>query len=265
MLITSPTPAPALVSMAFMQSQMLPLIPAEKDVWRRLKETSLAFASSDGLGRPPWIQKHTEILHGRGGVQLDLRRWPVLEVLEVLVRGQAEAASQVVGERRDTLYLAGGWPKSRSLPGASPGTGDRELDIQVTYRAGWVVPDQVYSWAALQTVEAGSWTEVNGSLFEAATGGSKGTVEPTWPLAGEEVQDGDVLWRSLPAETVPLDLRAAAVLHAKQLLTGQHDVPPHVARIGDASSSISFSNLSFGRVQQASFSRAVEAILGRYR
>lgn len=108
-------------------------------------------AGPEGLDREPWLQQYREQLPGRGGLLLNLERWPIEAVTE-LKHGDEVIAStdfRIAGERRDALqHVVDGdasgfvtWPQTpaRRRVGMS-GTLDKSLVFEVTYSAGWVMP-----------------------------------------------------------------------------------------------------------------------------
>ena len=104
-----------------------------------------------------------------------------------------------------------------------------EEDIVVTYRAGWLVPDQVTAWAAstaFPTTAGIAWVRptspaVTPFLLEATTAGTSGGTEPTWPTTvGGTVTDGTVVWTARAVEELPKGLRGLAIAAVQELREG---------------------------------------------
>lgn len=235
-----------------------------------IEQTSTAFSGE--LERDPWLQTYEEQISGRGGGALTLSRWPIVEVESVSHRGQAVGDWQLIGDqRRDTLYRAKGWRRGQYIPGAFSSSGDTELNYTVRYRAGWVPPGLVITWATDISVTVSTWARVSpiaGLLFEAVVGGVTGSLEPVWPTAeGTDCVDGEVTWRALPAREVPADLKLAAILHAGQIYKGYLDVPFGVSLQADELGSTSYATSSalLRGHRAVPFSPAVISILDSYR
>lgn len=100
------------------------------------------------------------------------------------------------------VYRPNGWYSgSLSSASTSPGLVDR-------YYAGYLLPDQVSTWAASTAFTVGKFTRPtapNLLRFEAtASTGNTGATEPVWPTAiGGTVVDGGVTWAARAARELP--------------------------------------------------------------
>lgn len=56
------------------------------------------------------------------------------------------------------------------------------------------VTADVGAWAASTVIAAGTWIQDGTHLYEATTGGTTASSEPTWPTTGGTVTDGTVVW-----------------------------------------------------------------------
>ena len=131
-----------------------------------------------------------------------------------------------------TLFRIYGWPQSYyqpRLPGARAGE-----NIAVTYTAGFVLPDQVFTWAGTGlSLALGQWVRPTSPaltplLFECTTAGAVSGSEPTWPtttgggaisLGGASVTPRQA--RELPARIADLCyLEVLSRYHRRAMMPG---------------------------------------------
>lgn len=191
---------------------------------------SLAYNSA----RVPWLQTYLEKTPGPGGTFLRLSNWPIKGDPASVTLGTGSSPStvtastySVAGPSRDRLYRATGWNLTqRDTPGLIPAYGDRALDYNVTYTAGWIMPDEITEWSGGASVAASAWfsaTDVDEPfIFQAdATGGTThASTEPTWPTVEEgTVTDNGITWTAY-AQRLPRALEEAALMLTVDLYDG---------------------------------------------
>lgn len=158
------------------------------------------------------------------------------------------------------LYREGGWWTTQPTP-IEPA----EAAIAVTYKAGYVLPDDLSTWSAAATVAAGDWIQAPASdpqpyLFEVTTGGVTGASAPTWPTtAGATVTDGTAVLTARDAVALPADLIDAACLLVGAMRSGADAVAPNVASERLGAQEITYFDPSSAR--GSGLPRAVEALL----
>lgn len=114
------------------------------------------------------------------------------------------------------LHLFGGWTRPSDY--TSP------FNSLVIWKAGYVLPGQIQTWAASLTgIALGSWIRPTSPskspwLFEVTTAGNAGGTEPTWPAAtGQTIAlGGGAIATSREAEELPAwisDLAYIEVYH----------------------------------------------------
>lgn len=162
-------------------------------------------------GRDPWLQTYLESRPGDGGVYLPLSRWPAKGDLSSVTLGTGASPTtidsddySVAGAARDRIYMAGGWNLSRRGESFGIAVADnRDLDYNITYPAGWVMPDQLSTaWAATTAYAVGDWVQNQSDLdypliFECTTAGTSAGSEPAWATLtadGDTVADDTAVW-----------------------------------------------------------------------
>lgn len=137
-------------------------------------------------------QQYLETLPGVGRELLSLSRFPV-DPDQVTVEVDAVAVTdfEVRQDRTGLLYREATWPLAGCRPGGEP-----RANVAVTYFGGWLVPDQVKTWASGLALVAGNWIRptspvLSPFLFEVTTPGTTAGAEPAWPAtAGTTVPGG---------------------------------------------------------------------------
>lgn len=159
------------------------------------------------------------------------------------------------------LYREGGWWTDKPSP-----TEDAEAAVAATFKAGWVLPDDLATWTAAGTVTLGKWIQAPSTnpqpyLFEATVAGGLGATEPTWPTtAGTSVAiSGGATLTARDAVALPADLVEAAILLVSAWRSGAASVAPNVASERMTAQEITYFDPSAGRA--SAFPRSVEALL----
>lgn len=198
------------------------------------------------LEREPWLQTYLERLPGDGGTMLYLSRWPLQgDPASVTIGTGASPTTvtastySVAGRKRRRLYRATGWYQTqRDSAGLIPVADDRALDYNVTYTAGWVMPDEITEWSAAASVAANSWFASTDAdepfIFQAdATGGTThASTEPTWPTVAEgTVTDNDITWTAHD-QRLPRPLEEIAMAVTVNLYSRAWEVPAHIKKEG---------------------------------
>ena len=172
----------------------------------------------------------------------------------------------MVGRWRDWLYRVNGWNLTgRDAPREIPVLSDRALEYDVTYTAGWVMPDEITEWSGGATIPANAWfasTDVDEPMiFQAdATGGTAhASTEPTWPtVAGGTVDDNGVTFTA-HEQRLPEPLEEAAMMLAAGLFEGSWSQPAGIkSEAGDGY------RIEYKDVAGAAISNAVRSIIGAY-
>ena len=191
-------------------------------------------AVTDYLGREPWHQGYEEKGPSQGGLFLRLQSWPIDRVSSVVdADGDTITATdyEISGMRRDRLYREDGWTCPTDHGGQH---GDRDLDYTSTYYAGWLMPGQVINWKATRAFAIGEWARSTdtsvGLRFEATTGGTTDSSEPTWPTAaGDTVVDGTVTWTAREAEELPYIIEEIGLVQIRDWFRGGLALPSGIA------------------------------------
>lgn len=183
------------------------------------------------LGREPWLQTYLEKRPGQGGRYLYLSRFPLKGDPASVTFGTGDSPETITastystaGRDRDRIYRADGWSLT-SVGEAEQVHSSQALAYNVTYSAGWVMPDQykaaagtVTAWVANTAYAVGDWLADDADLdfpliFECTTAGtSDASTEPTWSGAdsdGDAITDGTVVWTAREQQ-LPDDLELAA-------------------------------------------------------
>ncbi len=200
------------------------------------------------LGRELARQDYHETVAGYDKAELLLSRFPVDRdsITAQVSTFDVSQYARVHDTRIGKLFLLGGWS---SIGGVTEGAGynysfpygpdGNDLNVDVWYTAGYLLPTWVTTWAPNTSYAAGAWVRpaTGGSSlrFLCTTAGTSGATEPTWPVpqvsgtsqlvtvttSRYPVTDGSVTWSSRDAEELPLDLRKyawIAVKHQYELL-----------------------------------------------
>jgi hypothetical protein len=166
------------------------------------------------LGRDLARQRYEESIAGHGRLLLQLARFPVdRDSVTMTVDAVAVAATDFAYSDHEIghLFRGIGWPLSSD--------DDDRNNVVVTYKAGYVLPDQIRTWATALTLAAGDWLRptspaLSPLLFEITTAGASGSgSEPTWPTtAGTTVTAGTAVATAREAWELPEHLRSLAWL-----------------------------------------------------
>lgn len=153
---------------------------------------------------------------GRATERLVLSRAPVEKgSITVTVDGTAETDFELQDHGAGILWLDDGWTV--------------DVDIAITYRAGWIVPDMIAAWGATTGfggADEKAWVRPTDPtdtpfLMEATTAGTSGGSEPTWPTTiGGTVTDGTVVWTARAVEELPKGIRGLAIAAVQELREG---------------------------------------------
>lgn len=236
-----------------------------------IRVASLAIQES-GLGRPPWLQTYLEKRPGDGGVYLYASRWPILSVTSVTI-GTGDSPTtitagdySVAGRNRDRLYKAGEWNDTPlDPPRGRPFSGDRALEYNLTYVAGWVMPDEITEWTNGASVAANEWYKSTDAdeavIFRAGGSGTTDSTEPTWDtVIGNTTTDNDITWTAYQ-QRLPEDLEFAARLQAVALFGGALQLPVGIAEESFQGARLRYSEMA----AQSDLTPTVKAICRRYR
>ena len=114
-------------------------------------------------------------------------------------------------------------------PTGRPYAGDRDLEYNLTYAAGWVMPDEITEWAADTAVSLNAWyksTDVDEAvIFRVTTAGTTDSTEPTWDtVIGNTTTDNTVTWTAYQ-QRLPQDLEFAARVQVAALRDGGLRLP----------------------------------------
>lgn len=170
--------------------------------------TDASSAMIEFIGVHPGRQRYQETGHGDGSTRRYLSRLPVepgtLSITldgDALVEGVDETTEWSLEEpSTGRVYRQSGWPVSSTTT----------YNLTYIYYAGFLLPDQITTWAATTAHTAGSWVRpisaVAPSLFrfECTTAGTTGASQPVWPTTlGGTVTDGSVVWTARAAQELP--------------------------------------------------------------
>lgn len=172
------------------------------------RDTLLASLISDAsssmlsfLGVHPGRQRYQETGFGNGQVHRHLSRLPVEEgTLTTTLDDTAITDWTLADPATGLVYRETYWTQTAA---SSPNLVD-------TYYAGYLLPDQVSTWAASTAYTAGKFARPSSTSspslfrFECTTAGTSGSTEPTWPsvLAGT-VLDGTTIWTARAVQELP--------------------------------------------------------------
>ena len=228
--------------------------------------TSLIVAASRAIGsylggRELARQRYEEKVSGLNRMRLMLSRWPV-DPDSITVTVDGTALTDFLVERPQMLFYEGIWPSTSEETGQ-----EGEENITVTYKAGYVLPNWIATWAAATAKTAGVWVRpttptLTPLLFECTTAGTThAATEPTWPVAGATVTDNTAVWTGRDALELPDDLEEAALLLVSNWYQGGLDVGGNVTseRLGPMQVDYASGSDAFA------LPRAVQALLDPYR
>jgi hypothetical protein len=196
------------------------------------------------LGREPWLQTYLEKRPGQGGTNLCLKHWPIKGDPASVTYGTGSSPSTVTAStysvggqgRRDRLFRTSLWAAEDVLAGA-PTYGAQQPAYNITYTAGWVMPDELTEWAVATAFATNAWCKSTDAdepfVFQATVGGTThAATEPTWPTASEgTVTDNDITWTAY-AQRLPEDLEEWAMALAVGYYDRAPEVPSHIAEEG---------------------------------
>lgn len=160
-------------------------------------------------GRPFARQRYQYKVAGDGRCTLLLPIYPVdPDSVTVTINDTAETDFVVYDPAIGLLYRGSGWTGTLDV--------DEPRNVVVTFRAGWLLPDQVADFAATTAKTAGQWVRPSSAtlsplLFEVTTAGTTGGSEPTWPTtAGDTVTSGTVTFTGRAVDELPRRLSELA-------------------------------------------------------
>jgi len=205
-----------MVSLADVKTELgITATTSDAKLQRLIIRASQLAAGAEGLRRAPWLETVLQKLPGKGGQYLKLKRWPIQSVSSI-TEGTGSSPTTVTAStystagnaRRDRLYRVDGWSwHDRQTPVTFFDVDGPTLSYNATYRAGWVMPDQITAWSVGASVAASAWFSAklgtnsvpsdNPFIFQAdATGGTThASTEPTWPtVTGGTVTDNGITW-----------------------------------------------------------------------
>ena len=208
---------------------------------RLIVAASLTLAGPEGLNRDPWLQTYLEKMPGPDGIYLRPTHWPIQSITSI-TSGTGSSPSTVTGSTysvrgdRRTVYRVNEW--ARTGWDTTPRlTGARALEYNVTYLAGWVMPDQATEWAAATAFAASSWAKATDDdepfVFQMdATGVTTGSTEPTWPtVSGGTVTEESQTWTAYD-QRLPQPIEEAAIITVIDWFRGGLDIPAGIASEG---------------------------------
>lgn len=153
------------------------------------------------LGAHPGRQRYQETGYGSGLPYRFLSRLPVEEgTLTTTLDDAAITDWELVDPATGQVYRETYWTQTAAT---SPNLVD-------TYYAGYLLPDQVSTWAAATAYTAGKFVRPSSTSspslfrFECTTAGTSGAIEPVWPttLSGT-VLDGTAVWTARTVQELP--------------------------------------------------------------
>ena len=177
------------------------------------------------LGR----QSYLETLRGNDRPRLYLAMYPVEPESVALTQGEDMIAGAVVTAGNGELYRSCGWPSWG-------------LAFSASYRAGFLLPGEVSSWAPDTEVSAGSWVRSSAPSnlrYECISPGVTGSVEPLWPEPGDSADDGSATLVARTAWELP-DAFADHVFLEVMTRFRRRDMPGGVASLNAEGFSVSF-------------------------
>lgn len=161
------------------------------------------------LGVHPGHQRYQEEGFGNGLFRFYLSRLPVeagsvaVELGgEVLVEGEESENWSLEDPAIGLIYREGLW--TRPTSGAT--------NLSTTYRAGFLLPDQIGTWIANTPYSSSAvarWVRPTLSSFyllrfECTTSGTSGASEPNWTSTiGATVTDGTAVWTARAVQELP--------------------------------------------------------------
>lgn len=179
-------------------------------------------AISEFIGRTLARQQYLETVSGNARQRITLSRVPVdRDSVTLTIDGTADTDFTVEDPIDGLLWKDGEWPMG---VGSWRYAERPEENIAVTYKAGWVLPDQIGALANA-SYTAGQWVRpavpVGDLLMECTTAGASGTAtEPTWPtVAGDTVTIGTAIFTARHALEIPSAIQSAAWLTVSDLWT----------------------------------------------
>ena len=189
------------------------------------------------LGREPWLQTYIEKRPGQGGPNLLTRHWPIKGSPSSVTFGTGSSPSTVTAStyavggygRRDRLYRSSLWSSTGVLAG-TPSYGSQMPEYAITYSAGWVLPDELNTWAIATAVTLNDWYESSDVdepfVFQVTTAGTThAATEPTWPTVAEgTVTDGTAVFTAY-AQRLPRPLEEAALMLTVGIFEGAWSQP----------------------------------------
>lgn len=177
-------------------------------------------AIEDYVGRSLGRQQYQETLSGNDRLRLGLSRFPVdADSVTLTIDGTAETDFSVEDPSAGILWRENTWTSDFKEIGQR-----EEENVSVTYKAGYILPDQITNWLASTAVASGAWvrptTPVKDFLFEVTTAGTTGSSEPSWPTtAGGTKTDGTAVFTARHALELPKAIQSAAWLAVHELHT----------------------------------------------
>lgn len=181
-------------------------------------------AVAEYLGRASLSrQQYEEKLSGNDRLRIHLSQIPVdPDSVTLTIDGTADTDFSVESKQAGTLFREGTWSHGDAADWVGQAS---EENLVVTYKGGWVLPDQISTWAKSKSYAAGAWVRPSSPalsplLYECTTAGTSGSSEPAWgTTAGGTTTDNSVTWTARDAAELPRVLRSCAFLAVQDLWT----------------------------------------------
>lgn len=152
------------------------------------------------LGYPCAKQTYIETLAGTGTVMLVLSRRPIVSLTEVQIAGMVVTDAVVQDAEAALLYRDYGWPLEAndfygSVPSHPDLGGGARLTVQVTYEAGWALPDDPATRDLPHSIEEAAvltvkdWFGSHDIYAAKAAGTSAGGDALARPVASKRIGD----------------------------------------------------------------------------
>jgi hypothetical protein len=248
-----------LVDLATVKTR-LGITDTSKDALLGVLITGASSAIADYWGRPFARQQYSEARCGNGRLELLLPRYPIdADSLSVTVDGVTVTDYVVIDREIGKVYRPIAW--NRSYNPLAP------LNVAITWKGGYVLPDQVTKWTSGAVLTLGGWVKPTSPasspwLFEVTTPGTLSGSEPNWSTVTATGQTialgGGPVGTARDAQELPpkvADLCYVEVFHRFQ------NVPPGLAAIsGDG-----FSESYFATHTETDLCNPVRAGLDRMR
>lgn len=217
-----------LVALATVKTR-LGITDTSKDALLAILITAASAAISGYLGRPLSREQYQEARPGDGERRLLLPRYPIdPDSVTATIDGDAVTDFVIRDKAIGLLYRGSSWTVSTDA--------DAPDNVTVTWKAGYVLPDQISTWATGAALTAGSWLRptsprLSPLLFEIAAGGTTSGSEPTWPTVtgGSAISLGGGVTVN-PRDAIELPTRLADLAYVEVYYKYQN-IPPGLSSI----------------------------------